>query len=219
MGVASKLRQILNNFSLLRHSSGGSLSIAAMALSSMTTYLTFFDSRYTLTTAVAGVEQQVQRGTSSSNGESEVYFRRYVTPQMIISNRGTRPLVLSNVELMRSADPETCSPTDDIRTTQFTAKIVEPGTVEQIPFEFSLPPVEAVSDAEGKFTLEGSVELWCLKWTVFDPKGRRREPLSAAFTATTTYPPEGVDRNGYPNMKLDIEHSFAAERLVSRAIF
>ncbi len=203
----------------MRHSSNAVLSVAAMAMSSMTTYLTFFDSRYTLTTAVAAVEQQVQRGYSSSNGESEVYFRRYVTPQMIVSNRGTRPLVLSDVSLVRSSDPDTCAATEDVRTTHFTAKIVEPGTVEQMPFEFSLPNIEAVSNENGEFDLQDTTELWCLNWTVFDPNGRRREPLSAAFVATTSYPVEGIDEDGTPNMKFEVEPSFKAERLVSRAIF
>lgn len=203
----------------MRHSSNALLSVTAMVMSSMTTYLTFFDSRYTLTTAVAGIEQQVQRGYSSSNGETELNFRLYVTPQMIISNRGTRPLVLSDVSLMRSGDPKKCTPTDDVRTTQFTAKIIEPGTVDQIPFAFSLPSVNAFAGADGDFGLEEVTELWCLHWTVFDPNGRRREPLSAAFVATTSYPVEGADEDGRPNMKLDIEHSFKAERLVSRSIF
>ncbi len=203
----------------MRHSSNALLSVTAMVMSSMTTYLTFFDSRYTLTTAVAGVEQQVQRGYSSSDGQTELNFRRYVTPQMIVSNRGTRPLVLSEVSLVRSGDLKKCTLTEDIRTTQFTAKIIEPGTVDQFPFSFSLPPVDAFAGVGEDFDLTELTELWCLHWTVFDPNGRRREPLSAAFVATTSYPAEGVDKDGRPNMKLDIEPSFKAERLVSRAIF
>ena len=58
----------------MRNISSAVLSLAAMALSSLTTYLSFFDARYTLTAAVADVDGQTQRGSSSGNGRWSVDF-------------------------------------------------------------------------------------------------------------------------------------------------
>ena len=58
----------------MRNISSTVLSLAAMVLSSLTTYLTFFDSRYTLTAAVAQVSSQTNRGYSSGNGQRSISF-------------------------------------------------------------------------------------------------------------------------------------------------
>lgn len=194
------------------------LSLTAMVLSSMTTYLTFFDSRYTLTTAVSGVQWQMQTGSSSSNGKRESYFRKFVDPAIIVSNRGTRPLVLTNIIVVDSTDPETCVPGEKSYPSRIEAKIIEPGTVQQIPLSLTIGSVEAIADADGKYALEDTKRLWCLKWTIFDPNGRRHEPISPAFTETTVFAqPETPD--DYATGEFTVEYSKQPTQLVSRGLF
>lgn len=194
------------------------LSLTAMVLSSMTTYLTFFDSRYTLTTAISGVEWQMQTGSSSSNGERDVYFRKFVDPAIIVSNRGTRPLVLTNVVVVDSTNPETCVPGEKAFPSRIEAKIIEPGTVQQIPLSLGIGSVEATADASGYYDLTDTKTLWCLKWTIFDPNGRRHEPISPAFTETTKFAQPETPED-YASGTFTIEYPKQPTKLVSRGLF
>lgn len=204
----------------MRGISSAVLSLAAMALSSMTTYLTFFDARYTLTTAVADVALQVQSGGGMSNGTKSVTYRYYPYPEIILSNRGTRPLVLSDAELVRSADLDTCELSDEEPIpTRIEAVIVEPGTVQQLSMELALPGISAEVAEDADFALEPSEDLWCLQWTVFDPNGQRREPLTPVFTTKITFEqPEDPD-DRYPDTKVDLDFPKGATKLVARGLF
>ncbi len=205
----------------MRGISSAVLSLTAMALSSLTTYLTFFDARYTLTQAVATVSVQVQSGGSSSGGVASAYYRYFLTPQIILSNRGTRPLVLSNVELVPSSNVERCAPDEDAETPpmrRLDAVIVEPGTVQQLALDVELPAISAEAKPGRDFDLPESDALWCLKWTIFDPNGERREPVTPAFRAKLTFaPPEPDDR--YPDAEIDLDYPKEPTRLVSRGWF
>ena len=64
----------------MRNISSSALALMALALSSLTTYLTFFDARYALTAAVANVSASVQTGFSSSEAGSSVSYRTFVAP-------------------------------------------------------------------------------------------------------------------------------------------
>lgn len=204
----------------MRGFSSGVLSLAAMALSSLTTYLTFFDARYTMTTAIADASVQVQSGGSVSDGITSAYYRFYPNLNVILSNRGTRSLVLSRVDLVRSSDAETCTAVEDdgIFTPSREPVIIEPGTVQQVPMEFSLANVDAEVETGEPFMLEGNTTLYCLKWTIFDPNGRRREPLTEAMTITTDYEaPSGDDY--YPDISVQVDFPKRPTRIVSRGLF
>lgn len=205
----------------MRSLSTAVLSLVAMALSSMTTYLTFFDARYTLTQAVASVQLQVQSGGGSSNGEKSAYYRYYPYPQIILSNRGTRPLVLSNVELVKSSTLETCTEDESVEIPQartFEAIIVEPGTVQQLPLELALPAVSQEVAEDEEFDLQPDTALWCLKWTAFDPNGERQEPLTPVFTTEITFtPPEPGDR--YPSTNVELDFPKGPTKLITRGWF
>lgn len=99
----------------MRNISSTVLALSAMALSSMTTYLTFFDARYTLTAAIADVKGQVNRGfSSSSNSDTKsVNYRFYIDTSLVLSNRGTRSLVVSDVSVVRSSNPNKCEVAED----------------------------------------------------------------------------------------------------------
>ncbi|MEL7371195.1 MAG: hypothetical protein AAFN74_19900, partial [Myxococcota bacterium] len=97
----------------MRGLSSSVLSVAAMGLSSLTTYLTFFDASYTLTVANADVPIQVQSGSSSSGGKKSAYYRFFPKPSVILSNRGKLALVVSDVRLHRSTDVSSCKIADD----------------------------------------------------------------------------------------------------------
>lgn len=202
-----------------RIGSNTTLSVLAMGLSSLSTYLTFFDSSYTLTVSAARMDQQIQRSYSSSDNKKSISFRTYVTPHMVVSNRGTRPLVLSDLELIKSTRMDKCELGDTIQQTRIDAAIIEPGTVQQLPYEFALPAIDLEAAISEPFALEEGKELWCLRWTVFDPDGKRREPMSELFIATRTFPDDQMDNNGYPQMALDLELEHAPKRLVSKALF
>ena len=208
----------------MRGLSSSVLSVAAMGLSSLTTYLTFFDTSYTLTMANADVRIQIQSGSSSSGGNRSAYYRFYANQGVILSNRGKLALVVSDVRLFRSTESGRCAyPTDKdafISNADVSPKIpvvVEPETLRHIKVQTQIKPVNVKSDAEGKFSIPEDKGLWCLKWTIFDPNGKRHEPISPAFTFERKYVIE--DDDNYPSVKAKKEFPREPIRLVGRGLY
>ena len=196
------------------------LSLAAMALSSLTTYLTFFDSRYTVTVAVSNVELQLQTSSSSSgDGTRNAYYRLWPTAQMIFSNRGTRAVVLSDMQLVRSNDLGSCEPDEEAYDTRIEPLIIEPGAVEPLSVEFELEPVSFVFEEGANDPIPGpETQHWCMRWTAFDPEGRRREPVTSFFTVERSFTPPETDRS-VPRMEIDLDYPRAPETSVAKGLF
>ncbi|MEO0883769.1 MAG: hypothetical protein AAFY34_13715 [Pseudomonadota bacterium] len=203
----------------MRGFSSAVLSLAAMALSSLTTYLTFFDSRYTLTLAVADVAVSQQGGGFSSGDTREVSYRFFPRLELILSNRGTRPIVVSDLEIFESASPERCEVTDTTLFMQeFQPIIVEPGTVSPAAIETSLENIEGSSVGGAPIQIGPVSNLYCLKWTLFDPNGRRHEPFAAAFKIDIGFlPPEPGEYA--PETDVSVDFPKQPERLLSRGLF
>ncbi len=203
----------------MRNLSSAVLSLAAMVLSSLTTYLTFFDSRYTLTAATADVTGQIQTSSSSNEMRRSLSFRTFVTPSVILSNRGTRAVVVTDVELVKSTSAEACEIPEDAEAMNifggFEARIIEPDSVQQLSMEFPLPRVDAEAAPGQDFQLEPIDAAWCLRWTVFDPNGNRHEPLVHVFNETTRYVP---DEDRY-RADFNVEPISGPTRLVTRGLY
>ncbi len=214
----------------MRNLSSAVLSLVAMGLSSMTTYLTFFDARYTLNAAVADVKGQSGRGYGSSNGKRSINFRFFAYPSIIVSNRGTRALVVSDVQVAKSDDLESCKVADDAerrsaltfdpvtnRSEVIEPFIVEPGTVKPIKMEIVLPNIDQEATAETQFQLQPSKVLWCMEWTVFDPNGRRHDSVMPAFTHDVSFSVEDGEDMPRANFKLD--YPKGPNKLLARGVF
>lgn len=217
----------------MRNISSAVLSLAAMALSTLTTYLTFFDARYTLTAAVADVSGNTNRGYGSGNGRWSVNFRFYTEPTVILSNRGTRPLVVSDVDLVASQDLESCKVAEDAKRNNFTMSdedgarysvvepfIVEPGTVMPVKLSAALDEInlEGTSDQPPNLDdLAARKTLWCMEWTVYDPNGKGLQKLMPAVVSDISFAiPEGEQ---YPEQTYKLDHPKGAVQLLSRGLF
>ncbi len=198
----------------MRNVSSTVLSLAAMVLSSLTTYLTFFDARYTLTATIANVQTQTSRGYGSNGETKNIDYRFYVEPLMIISNRGTRPVVLTDMKLVKSTNMDTCEPTDFVVGQRIDPIVMEPGTVEQLKPMLGLEDVEQNISVEEEFTLQPVNELWCLQWVAIDPNGGRHEPMTEAFRTHATF--KTVEGENYPEVEFELDAVLAPQRLVSR---
>lgn len=212
----------------MRNISSAVLSLAAMALSCMTTYLTFFDARYTLTAAVADAGLE-----SNSGSSSEFYdYRFYAKPTIILSNRGTRALVVSEINLVRSQSLGSCDIAADAKRTKVNKTdetgysssavkpfIIEPGTVTPNRYIAFLDEVK-VARVEGQtpsFNREPQQTQYCFEWVIFDPNGNRKEAMLPAFTRTVTLSmPEG---GSYPQADSEIDHPKGALQLLTRGLF
>ncbi|MEM6412260.1 MAG: hypothetical protein AAF683_12070 [Pseudomonadota bacterium] len=203
----------------MRGFSSAVLSLAAMSLSSLTTYLTFFDSRYTLTQAIADVSISQQGGGYSSGDVREVTYRFFPRIDLILSNRGTRPIVVSDMEIFESASRDQCELTEETLFMQeFTPIIIEPGTLSQTSVETSLKNVEGQSTGGAPIVLDPISRLYCLKWTLFDPNGERHEPMAEAFSINIDFlPPEPGEYS--PETDVTVDFPRRPERLLSRDFF
>jgi hypothetical protein len=198
------------------------LSLLAMGLSSITTYLTFFDARYTLTAAIASVEGQIQTsGGSAGEGIYSVEYRPFVTPSIILSNHGTRALVVTNVDLVKSTSHETCQVAADapVRspTTRMKPMLVEAGSIQEVSLEFGLPETSAEKTPTQPYQIADTDSSWCLKWVLFDPDGERHEPTMLALRETTKFSPEPDSEYHRANYKLD--HPKGAAQLLKDGLF
>lgn len=207
-------------------SSSNVMAVLAMGLSSLTTYLTFFDTSYVLTAANANVVVQVQSGGGTNNGVSSASFNFFVRPSLIMSNRGKLAIVVSDVSLFRSTDREICRAADgDEGVSAFRPRggggsmpmIIEPETLKHLELEFGLEPVRATAGDGASFDIPADDGLWCLKWTVFDPNGQRKEVSSPVLTMKTTY--MNVDDRRYPKVKIDKDFPKGPLRLIERSLF
>lgn len=198
------------------------LSLLAMLLSSLTTYLTFFDARYTLTAAIAGVDGVIQSsGGSSGEGVFSIDFRPFATPSIILSNRGTRALVVTDVTLIRSSSHEVCDIAADAPSLKATSRmkplLVEPGSIQEVSLEFGLPQTSGQKTPTQGYQIANTDSSWCMKWVIFDPDGERHEPTMLALRETTRFNPEPGGETYNADYKLD--HPKAAAHLLSDGLF
>ncbi|MEO0718011.1 MAG: hypothetical protein AAFZ06_03960 [Pseudomonadota bacterium] len=190
------------------------MSIGAVIASGRTTYLSFFDARYTLTATIASVAGQVQTSSSrSGDGPLDVTYRTFFTPTFILSNRGTRPLVMTNVALTKSSDTAACVATEEVRQPfgEQQPLILEPGTVSDFRFEFGTGPM--TNDFEKRS------ELWCLQFTLIDHRGERIEPLLKAVDVDFTLTPvveDGVEQA--PNLTAEVDFSRQPETVAQSGL-
>ena len=217
----------------MRNISSAVLSLAAMALSSLTTYLSFFDARYTLTSAVADVKGDTNRGSGRRDGKWTVNFRFYAEPTVILSNRGTRALVVSDVDLVESQDVESCKVADDAKRHNFTMRnedgtrynlvepfIVEPGTVMPVTLSAALNELNlegVTGQAPDMSSLAPRKTLWCMEWTIYDPNGKRHMNMMPGVVSDIFFEiPEGED---IPDQTYKLDFPKGAVQLLSRGIF
>ncbi len=210
----------------MRGLSSSVLSVAAMGLSSLTTYLTFFDASYTLTTANAEVSLQVQSGSSSSKGQRTAYLRVFVEPSLSLSNRGKLAVVVADASLHRSTSVDRCEIADgDKGKKTFTARgdtaemprVVEPETIKHLKLQFSLEPVDAKANPDGTFNVPSDQGLWCVKWTIFDPNGQRHEPVAPLIKIKRTF--HMTEDRSYPQVKVEKDVPKEPFRLVARGLY
>ncbi|MEM0986859.1 MAG: hypothetical protein AAGJ32_11475 [Pseudomonadota bacterium] len=201
------------------------LSLAAMVLSSLTTYLTFFDSRYALTVATADLSVNMQTGSGrDSDGSSSASYQYWPTFNIVLSNRGTRALVITKIELLKSQSLDRCDVSDEnkmfrySRDGVFDTTIVEPGTVLPKIVEFALDRIEAEAGPGEALNPQGEKALFCARFTVFDPNGRRHEPVAEVMTIERGFdaPDEPDDA---PTGTLDVDYPRGATTLVNRGLF
>lgn len=182
------------------------VSILAFAMSAVTTFLTYFDTRYQVTAAVVDVAGGRQSGGSSSDGEISTFVRYYATPTFLLSNRGARPMVFTDVELVKSTSLETCE-ASDVASRPFgdglERTIIERGELRTFDVEFALG-VDEHDGAAAVAARPDREELWCLRLTLFDQRGERREPMFPAVRASMAFsPPTADDRYGDVALGLD----------------
>ncbi|TFH24224.1 MAG: hypothetical protein E4H03_04180 [Myxococcales bacterium] len=203
------------------------MSLIAVFVSGFTTFLTFFDERYTLTAAIANVGS----GTQQSAGYSDdvglnVTYQNYVKPTFILSNRGTRSLVLTDVNLVRSSKLDACEASTDvvspIDADSLGTIILDPDSVQSLTREYRISRITvhydrkpAPASAADSLNAEHEPQTWCLQLIVFDHRGRRMEPLLEAMTMEPTFEPMGPE-DDYPTGTMAIEHPIAANQLLSR---
>ncbi len=201
------------------------LSLVAMALSSLTTYLTFFDARYTLTVATADVAVQLQSGGGrGSDGSISTSYRYWPTFNLVLSNRGTRALVITEIEMLKSQSTERCDLADENVMMRYSTEgtfdttIVEPGTVMPKLIEYEFDRIAAEAGPGEPLSLSPDTALYCARFTVFDPNGKRHEPIAPVLTMHRGFEP-GEDEGDMPKATLDVDFPKGATTLLNRGLF
>lgn len=194
------------------------LSILAIVVSSFTTYIQFLNERYTLSASIVDVNASVQRGSFSSGGTSTVTFRYFLEPAIILSNRGTRSLVITGARLVRSEDPEQCALGEDVYAPYAAPEttVLQSDTVEMLQYSFGLENIEV--DYTRGFSLENFTTLWCLQVTAFDHRGRRLEPLFTLADIETRFAGPSAE-DDTPRSGLAVDFPKGPARIASSGFF
>jgi hypothetical protein len=172
-------------------------SVSAVFISAATTYFTVWNARYLLGATITKVSWQVQ-SSSSRNGDEPVQatYRVYVGPRIIFTHRGTRPVVVTKMSLVR---PKTHT-AEEARIDSLgedKSYIFQPGNVLEVTPEFALPSLHNDFD---QFN-----ERWNLAFTVVDHRGRRSDtqiPLLHVMYRLTADPKEPESA---PNLTVDLD--------------
>lgn len=197
----------------------GMMAVIAMLLSTVTTYLSFFDDRALLTGVIDDVRPWARSGGGGSEGNWSYSFRHGVEIDLILSLRGTRPLVLTEALLVRvpiGADCEGAALAQ--QPYQFETRILEPKSLTPLALEFPLPGAEATAPSKAALRFDDRADGWCLQLKLFDASGAASTPMMRAFDARTAYVREAGE--DYPSASIDVDVSPApAPMFKSGAIF
>ena len=144
---------------------------------------------------------------------------------MILSNRGTLAVVLNKVEIVASKSLDRCDPTDDEAHAAYEKEkgglpmVLEPETVTQLDLEFYMKKWTLKADKETeKFDLPPpEKQMYCLRWTLFDPNGRRHEPLTPLVTVDSTYVMKQDKK--YPEVQVEKDFPRGPTKLVARGVY
>lgn len=197
----------------------GLMAAIAMVLSTVTTYLSFFDDRALLTSAIDDVRPWARSGGGGSEGSWSYSFRHGVEIDVILSLRGARPLVLTEALLVRVDPGAECAASEVAQAPfQFETRILEPKSLTPLALEFPLPGAEATAATKAGLEFEDRADRWCLQLKLFDVSGAASTPMMRAFDARTTYArAPGAD---YPSVSVALDVSPApAPMFKSGAIF
>jgi hypothetical protein len=173
-------------------------SISAVLISAATSYFTVWNARYLLGATVTKIDWQTQK-SSSRNGDEpvEATYRIFVKPRIIFTHRGTRPVVVTKIALVR---PKTAGAEEMIieRLGEETSHVFQPNNVLEISPEFPLPRLHN--------DFEPFHERWSLVFTVVDHKGRRSDPQIPLLDVAYRLTPDSTDPEAAPNLSMDLNY-------------
>ncbi len=173
-------------------------SISAVFISAATSYFTVWNARYLLGATVTKVNWQVQT-SSSRNGDEpvEATYRIFVKPRIIFTHRGTRPVVVTKIALVRR---KTAGAEEVVveRLGEDTSHVFQPNNVLEISPEFPLPRLHN--------DFEQFREHWNLVFTVVDHRGRRSDPQIPLFDVNIRLTPDPKEPDSAPNLSMDLDY-------------
>ena len=172
-------------------------SASAMVISAGTTYFTIWNSRYLLSATIAQVNLRAQSSSSRNADEPvEATYKVFATPRIIFTHRGTRPVVVTKIALVR---PKTAG-AQDVRIESFgdeKSYVFQPGNVLEIAPEFALPAL--------RNDFKQAREHWNLAFTVVDHRGRRSDPQIPLFDITYRLTPDREAPEAAPKFSVDVD--------------
>jgi hypothetical protein len=172
-------------------------SVSAVLISAATTYFTVWNARYLLGATITKVNLLAQRSSSRNADEPvQATYRNFVTPRIIFTHRGTRPVVVTKSTLVR---PKTAGAEEVLIESSGEEKsyVFQPGSVLEITPEFGLPALHN--------DFEQFRERWNLAFTVVDHRGRRSDPQIPLLDVTYRLTPDPEDPEAAPNLAVDFD--------------
>ncbi len=190
------------------------ISLIALGLSALSTFLAFFYQRTGLTGAVVRAHATTRRSGGFDGETANVQFQQDARIEVLLSNTGTRPLVITAIEAVVGA-PNASRPGDEPPIQpyeQVASVLLEPKTALVFPIEFRLCTVGLDNVTRTTDIPERRERVWA-RVTVYDHRGRVHQPDLPAFAAKTTYRP-GEENDRYPQSDLAIDQVHRPMRLV-----
>lgn len=173
-------------------------SISAVLISAATSYFTVWNARYLLGATVTKIDWQTQRSNSKNADEPvEATYRIFVKPRIIFTHRGTRPVVVTKIALVRAQTADAEKVIIE-RLGEETSHVFQPNNVLEISPEFPLPRLHN--------DFEQFRERWNLVFTVVDHKGRRSDPQIPLLDVAYRLTPDSTDPEGAPNLTMDLDY-------------
>lgn len=182
------------------------ISIIALSLSALSTFLTFFYNRTRLTGVVVRGDVSLQRSGGFDGEKASVSFQTFAKIGVLISNHGNRPVTLTSLALV--VDDE--EPNTGFQPVEPT--LLAPNSAQVFTNEYRVSQV-SLDDVARDTKIPARTERVWAQVRLHNHRGKSRVVKIPALELATTYiPGEGDER--YPNADITATPAHRPTRLV-----
>jgi len=147
------------------------LPIIALAVSCFGLSLNFFGRRNRLTAVITSFSRDQQVSRSYDGEVHSAFYRCWINPDLVFSNRGNQTLVLVDVTLVSLKKKQENGEGGWKQSNCMKPFILEAGSINYLPFTFELPYVKVETSTNEEIKISNTSDSYNMEFTIIDGRG------------------------------------------------